>query len=191
MLNWLSQKLWSKPSTRSIPPVSPLPSPASQETSGKKPDLEERVPFLYRVATIDDVVLALRICRLRGGEGKAWCRVIGDWSKFRLTGVVGILRDEPAFFILGYLRGKYFHIKHWTASPSLNGFDAGKILFSELKERMPAGVRNIMMTVDERDHDTHLQLSELHFKAMEVRHDWYSKDHHGILFEYPMGRFEE
>ena len=165
--------------------------PVSPEPSGKKPDEPRSAVLAVRVATIDDLVLALRINRHKGGEGRTWCRIIGDWYKSKLIGVVGVLGDEPATFILGNLKGRYFHIRHWSKSASLDSFTPSQFMFQNLKERMPDGVKNILMTVDERDHDTHHMLIDLKFKAMGVKKDWYSKDHDGYMFEYPMGRFDK
>src|ERR1700683_671115 len=110
MLNWRSRRLWSRPSSPSTQPEYPLALPVSPEPSGKKPDEPRSAVLAVRVATIDDLVLALRINRHKGGEGRTWCRIIGDWYKSKLIGVVGVLGDEPATFILGNLKGRYFHI---------------------------------------------------------------------------------
>lgn len=169
-----------------VPPVSPAPD-------GKKPEIEqpEVVKFIAREATLDDLVLALRICRKRGGEGKAWCRVIGDWFKNSLVGYVGLVGDEPATFILGRIKGHYFHIRHWTRSPVLEGYNPNPFMFCQLKDALPDNVKFVVMTVDERDTATHHMLAGLKFKAMGLKPNWYAKGHDGIAFHYPIGRFDK
>lgn len=150
----------------------------------------ECITFVTRSASLDDLLLAQRICRKRGGEGRAWCRAIGDWYGHRLSGTVGRLGDEPAAFLLGNVRGKYFHIRYWSVSQSLAGVDTSYTMFLALKESLPLPIRMIGMMVDERDQGSIHMLARLGFKAMNIRRDWYAKGHDGIFFQYPIGRFD-
>lgn len=143
-----------------------------------------------RMATLDDVILALRILRKRGGEGRVFARVIGDWFKYDLRGYAGFIGDELAALILGEIGGHYIHIKEWITTSVCGKFDPMELMFQQFRYGLDHTIKAVNMTVSERDLGTAHQLHHLGFKAMKVRKNWDAPGHDGILFQYPMGRFD-
>lgn len=162
----------------------------SSEPDGKN----EEVAF--RLTRLSDLLLLAMSTYSKGGDPKLWCRLIGQWAPHHLMGLTalgsGIGSDLAAGLILGRLKGRVFHIEHVSTAPDMETTNLMEVLVKKLVDGMPSEVKSVQWVVDERDHGLHKFISrQLRFKAINVAHDWYVKGHHGIRFQYPLGREEK